>query len=120
MAFCSIVAPYAGHVVRLKAKQAENVAPSQPVMEIVSATKVKATVHAPLALAIRLKPETRVSIVIKETGRKYLARVSRLNARVDGVSQSLEVEAAFVGNTVGLLPGMIGQAVFLEEAGKAN
>lgn len=120
MAFCSIRAPYAGRVVRLKAKQAENVAPNQPVMEIVATAKLKATVHVPSAQAIRLKPGSPLSIDIKETGRKYSAKVSKLNARVDGVSQSLELEAVFVGNTAGLLPGMIGQAKFPEDAGKPN
>ena len=48
------------------------------------------------------------------------AKVSKLNAGAVGVSQSLEVEAAFVGNTAGLLPGLIGQAVFPDGSGKSN
>lgn len=118
MGFCTIVAPYAGRVVRLKARQAENVAANQPVLEIVAAAKLRATVHVPSALAVRLKAGSPLSIEIKDTGRQYAAKVSRLNARVDGVSQSLELEAVFVGNTAGLLPGMIGQAVFPDDAGK--
>jgi membrane fusion protein, multidrug efflux system len=110
MAYCSILAPYAGSVARLKAKQAENVAPNQPVIEIVSSSKLKATVNVPSALAVRLKPASNLSIQI--AGRKYAAKVSKLNARVDSVSQSLEIEAVFTGNTAGLLPGMIGHAVF--------
>ena len=119
MSFCTIVAPYAGRIVRLKARLAENVAPNQPVLEIVAAAKLRATVHVPSALAIQLKTGSPLSIEIKDSGRKYAAKVSKLNARVDGVSQSLEVEAVFVGNTAGLLPGMIGQAVF-PESGKTN
>ena len=119
MSFCTIVAPYAGRIVRLKARQAENVAPNPPVLEIVAAAKLRATVHVPSALAIQLKPGSPLSIEIKDSGRQYAAKVSKLNARVDGVSQSLEVEAVFVGNTAGLLPGMIGQAVF-PESGKTN
>ena len=119
MSFCTIVAPYAGRIVRLKARQAENVAPNQPVLEIVAAAKLRATVHVPSALAIQLKTGSPLSIEIKDSGRQYAAKVSKLNARVDGVSQSLEVEAVFVGNTAGLLPGMIGQAVF-PESGKTN
>jgi multidrug efflux pump subunit AcrA (membrane-fusion protein) len=46
--------------------------------------------------------------------------VAKLNARVDGVSQSLELQVVFVGDTTGLLPGMIGQAVFVEDPGKSN
>ena len=120
MSFCTINAPYAGRVVRLKARQAENVAPNQPVLEIVATAKLRATVHVPSALAVQLKPGAPLTIEIKDSGRKYVAKVSKLNGRVDGVSQSLEVEAAFVGSTAGLLPGMIGQAVFPENAGKGN
>ena len=118
MAYCVIKAPYAGRVARLKAKQAENVAPSQPVLEIVASAALKATLHVPTATAARLKSGSRLSISFKETGRSYAAVVSRMNSRVDGVSQSLELEAAFVGSTAGLLPGMIGQAQFQEGAGK--
>ncbi len=119
MKFCKVTAPYAGRVVRIKAKQAESVAPNQPIMEIVATARLKATVHVPAAMAIRLKPGSTLTIDIKETGRKYEAKVSKLNARVDGVSQSLELEAVFIGKTAGLLPGMIGQAVFAED-GKSN
>lgn len=120
MSFCTINAPYGGRVVRLKARQAENVAPNQPVLEIVATAKLRATVHVPSALAVQLKPGSPLTIEIKDSGRKYAAKVSKLNGRVDGVSQSLEVEAAFVGNTAGLLPGMIGQAVFPDDGGKSN
>lgn len=120
MSFSTIRAPYAGHVVRLKAKQAENVAPNQPVMEIVAAGKLNAIMHVPSALASHLRAGTPLFIEIKDTGRKYAAKVSKVNARVDGVSQSLELEAVFVGNTAGLLPGMIGQAVLPATAGGRN
>lgn len=120
MAFCMIKAPYAGRVARLKAKQAESVAPNQPVLEVVAVAQLKATINVPSSEAVSLKPGSKLTIEIRETGRKYNAKVTRLNSRVDGVSQSLEVEALFVGKTVGLLPGMIGQASFAEEAGKPN
>ncbi len=118
MAYCFINAPYDGKVARLKAKQAENVAPSQPVLEIVASAALKATLHVPTAIAARLRPGSKLFISFRETGRRYAASVSRMNSRVDGVSQSLELEATFVGNTTGLLPGMIGQAQFSDAAGK--
>ena len=111
MAYCSIRAPYAGRIVRLKAKQAESVAPNQPIMEIVAVAQLKATLNVPSAVAVGLKPGSPLTIEIRETGRKYSARVTRLNARIDAASQSLEVEAVFTGKTAGLLPGLIGQAV---------
>lgn len=119
IAFCTVTAPYAGRVVRVKAKQAESVSANQPILEIVATHQIKATIHVPAAMAVRLKPGSAVSIDFAELGKQYPAKISRLNGRVDGVSQSLEVEAVFAGNTDGLLPGMIGKALF-PEAGKAN
>ena len=45
-------------------------------------------------------------------GRTYRARVTKLNPRVEGVSQQLEVESRFDGNASSLLPGMVGTAAF--------
>lgn len=120
LAFCQIKAPYAGSVVRLKAKQAESVAPNQPIMEIVANAQLKATINVPSAQAIDLKPGSPMTIEIRETGRKYTAKVSRMNARIDGVSQSLEIEAVFTGKTAGLLPGMIGHALIPPHPGAAS
>ena len=120
MAFCQIKAPYAGRVVRLKTKQAESVAPNQPLLEIVAVDHLKATINVPSAQAANLKAGSPLTIEIRETGRKYPAKVAGLNARVDGVSQSLEIEVAFTGNTIGLLPGMIGYALFPQTARKPN
>ena len=47
-----------------------------------------------------------------DNGKTYRARISKLNARVEGVSQSLELEARFDGPPQGLLPGMVGTVTF--------
>lgn len=112
MAACRISAPYAGKIVRLKAKQAESVAVNQPVLEIVASNKIKSIVHVPSAWAARLQAGQTFGIRFAEGGNEYQAKVARLNARIDGVSQTLEVEATFTGSTDGLIPGMIGQANF--------
>ena len=114
MAYCTIKAPYAGQVARLRAREAENVTVNQPVLEIVAQARRKAIVHVPSSWAARIKPGQTFTIRMPDTGRSYPVRVTRLNARVDGVSQSIEVEGQFTGQTKGLLPGMIGQAVFPE------
>ena len=114
LAFCQIKAPYAGRVVRLKAKLAESVAPNQPILEIVADGDLKATVNVPTNQAIGLRVGAPLTIQFREGGPKHTAKVSRLNARIDGVSQSMEVEAVFTGPKAGagVLPGMIGRAVF--------
>jgi len=53
-----------------------------------------------------------VSITFKETGQTHRARVARINSRVDGVSQQLEVEARIEKGEGRVLPGMVGSASF--------
>lgn len=120
IAYCRIKAPYAGRVVRIKAREAENVTVNQPVLEIVAQARRKAIVHVPSAWAARLKPGLAFTIRVSDTGREYPVKLARLNGRVDGVSQSLEVEAQFTGKTDDLLPGMIGRAIFPDNVSKSN
>lgn len=117
MKYCKVLAPFAGRVARIKAKAFEAVNPGQPLIEIVSQGPVKLTMHVPSSWISRLRVGTPVTVRFSETGRPVNAKVSQLNARVDGVSQSIEVEARLSGKSTELLPGMIGTAVF---AGRAR
>ncbi|HYD97109.1 MAG TPA: efflux RND transporter periplasmic adaptor subunit [Noviherbaspirillum sp.] len=112
MAFCKVKAPYPGRVARLRAKAHENVALGQPLMEIVANAKLKVSMHVPSSWIGWIKPGTPVSIRLAETGQEHPAKVSKVNSRVDGVSQSIEIEARFDGKTGTILPGMIGAAQF--------
>ena len=53
-----------------------------------------------------------LTIHVKEIGQSFEARVAKLNSRIDGVSQQLEVEARIEKGEGSLLPGMVGGAVF--------
>ena len=109
----SIRAPYAGRVVRLKANAFESVAQGQPIMEVVSGGPLRVSIHVPTSWLPRLKVGTPVRVQFAEAGNRALtARVARLNGRVDGVSQSIEIQAMLDGAPGALLPGMIGQASF--------
>lgn len=112
LAYCKVVAPFTGRVVKLRAKLAESVALGQPLVDIVNPGSLKAQLYVPAAWLTWLKPGTPFTVKTAQDGRTYRARVSKLNARVEGVSQSLELEARFEGTTQGLLPGMVGTAVF--------
>lgn len=112
MGFCKVKAPYSGRVARLRAKAYENVSLGQPLMEIVTSTKLKIAMHVPSGWVGWLKPGTPVNIQLAETGKEHAAKVTKVNSRVDGVSQSIEIEARFDGKTSGILPGMIGAAHF--------
>jgi RND family efflux transporter MFP subunit len=112
MAYCRVAAPYGGNVARLRVKVAESVPAGQPLIDVVNTSVLKAQMFVPAAWVAWLKPGARLTIHVKEIGQSFPARVSRLNARVDGVSQQLEVEARVDKGTGDLLPGMVGTAVF--------
>jgi RND family efflux transporter MFP subunit len=112
MTYCKVVAPFTGRLVKLKAKLAESVSLGQPLLDMVNPGSLKAQLYVPAAWLGWIRPGSQFSVKTAQDGRTYRARVSKLNARVEGVSQSLELEARFEGSTQGLLPGMVGTAVF--------
>ena len=112
LAYCKVTAPFTGRLVKLKVKLAESVSLGQPLLDMVNPGSLKAQLYVPAAWLGWIRPGTHFSVKTSQDGRTYRARVSKLNARVEGVSQSLELEARFEGSTQGLLPGMVGTAVF--------
>ena len=112
-AYCTVIAPFSGKVARLRVKVAESVPAGQALLDLVNPASLRGQVFVPAAWAAWLRTGSEVDVTFKDTGRKYRARVAKLNARVEGVSQQLELEVRFEGANVGLLPGMVGTAVFL-------
>ena len=112
LAYCRVNAPFDGSVARLRIKPAESVAIGQPLVDVVNTASLKAQMFVPAAWAGWLKTGTPLTISLKETGQSYEARISKINARVEGVSQQLEVEAKLGKGEGRLLPGTVGTAVF--------
>lgn len=115
--YCNVDAPFSGNVARLRVKAAESVALGQPLVDLVNPVSLKAQMFVPSAWVAWLRPGTALSLHVKETGQTYQARISKLNSRVDGVSQQLEVEARIDRGNSKLLPGMVGMAKFDVPAG---
>ncbi len=55
-------------------------------------------------------------VSIDETGKTYPAQVTAINARVDAVAQTVELEGRIEGRPSELLPGMSGDARFASTA----
>ena len=110
VAYCKVAAPYAGRVAKLRAKASETVTVGQPLVEIVNAGGLKATMNVPASYAQWLKPGAAVTLRA-QGGKSYPAKVSRLNSRIDGVSQTIEVEA-MLERSGDLIPGMVLSANF--------
>jgi RND family efflux transporter MFP subunit len=109
LAYCSVASPFRGRVARLRVKSSESVQSGQPLVDVVNPSVLKAQVFVPAAWIVWLRPGA--AITIGANGQAYPARISKLNSRVDGVSQQLEVEA-LIEDGKGLVPGMIGVATF--------
>jgi membrane fusion protein, multidrug efflux system len=59
-----------------------------------------------------IKVGTPFQVDIDETGKSYKAAISAINARVDAIAQTVEIEARVTGKTPELLSGMSGTARF--------
>lgn len=118
LAYCKVIAPFDGMVAKLKVKGAESVSLGQPLLDIVNPALLKAQFYVPASWFSWIKTGMAFKVRMGDDDKTYSARVSKLNARVEGVNQSLEIEGRFDGKTLGLLPGMVGTAVFPAGAGR--
>lgn len=112
--YCVVQAPYAGKVVRVRAKAYESVQLGQPLLEIVNLASLRAQLFVPSSWVRWLKPGKAFTVTVDETGQTYKARVAKISGRIDGASQTVEVLARFDRLPANLLPGMIGKASFPE------
>jgi RND family efflux transporter MFP subunit len=114
MAYCRVAAPFNGNVARLRVKTAESVPVGQPLIDVVNTSVLKAQIFVPASWVTWLRPGAKLTVRVRELDESFPARVARVNARVDGVSQQLEVEARIAKGKSRLLPGMVGSAEFAE------
>lgn len=108
---CIIAAPFSGKTIKLVANQYQYVVPGQPLLEVISEVNL-VQLFVPSEWLNRLKPGLIFSLYIDETGKRYKAAITVLGAKVDQVSQTLEVRAAITGHHPELLAGMSGTAYF--------
>jgi len=109
---CSLLAPFPGRIAKLHVDAYQYVTPGKPLMDILDTSRLEVRLIVPSVWLSWLKPESRFSIRIEELERTYQARVVRLGARIDPVSQSLLITGEIEGDHGELLPGMSGWASF--------
>lgn len=109
---CTIDAPFNGRVIKRIARPYESVNQGQALIEILDDSELKVELYVPSRWLLWLKQETEFTVRIDETGKTYPARITSLGARVDAVSQSIEITAVISGNHPELLAGMSGEARF--------
>lgn len=111
LAQCRFVAPFDGRVARVYVKEGQGVAAGGGVIDIVGSGTLKERLNVPSNWIVWLKPGVTLDATVGETGKHYPLTVTNISARVDAVSQTVEIEAAFPEKVDDVLPGMSGQAV---------
>jgi RND family efflux transporter MFP subunit len=109
---CTVLAPFSGRIVKLHVKPYQGVNMGSPLVELVSDGPLKLRLNVPSKLLRTLRVGSPFEVDIEETGKTYLAKVTAINARVDAVAQTLELEARIDSRPSGLLAGMTGIARF--------
>lgn len=111
---CSVFAPFSGRIVKLHVKPFQGVNAGQPLFELVSDGAPRLRLNVPSKWLRSIKVGTPFQVDIDETGKTYKAAISAINARVDAIAQTVEIEARVTGKYTELLSGMSGTARFVD------
>jgi RND family efflux transporter MFP subunit len=111
VAYCTVAAPFSGRVARVYVRPHESVNAGAPLLDLVSDGPLVAPERA-IADAARPAHWQPVQRQRHRDRQSYTAKVSAINARVDAVAQSIEIEGRLTAPAAELLPGMSGVAQF--------
>ncbi len=109
---CGIAAPFAGRVAKRHVAAHQYVTPGNPLLDIVETGQLELQMIVPSKWLAWLRPGAGFTVDVEELGKRYPAKVQRVGAQIDPVSQTVAVFGVVDGNQPGLLPGMSGWAVF--------
>ena len=113
VAKCSISAPFAGRVAKRSAAPFSYASPGMPLLDVLDVSSLELRMIVPSKWLAWLKPGAKFSVQVDELGRTVNARVERLGAQIDPVSQSVLAIGVVEGASADLLPGMSGWANFV-------
>lgn len=114
MAACRLTAPFAGRVVETMAREHEVPQPNKELIRIVSQGALELHMVLPSRWLAWMKVGSEVRFEVDETRDVLEARVSRISAAVDPVSQTVKVVGTVAKVPARVLPGMSGQVTFAE------
>ena len=112
LAYCTIVAPFSGRVVERHAEAHEIPAANAPVMTVVDDSALEVDLIVPSSWLRWVQRGSDFNFEVDELGNAFRARVSRLGAKVDAVSQTIKLTGVFVSRPDRVLAGMSGTARF--------
>lgn len=109
---CQVTAPFSGRVSKRVVAQYEYVQAGKPLLQIVDTEDLELKLIVPSRWLTWLRVGTALQAHIDDLNADYKANIVRIGARVDPVSQTLEVSARIKGHHAELLPGMSGWVRF--------
>jgi len=109
---CRITAPFSGRVAERLVNKYQYVKAGDPLLDIVDDQQLDVTLLVPSKWLSWIKPEMRFTVFLEENNREYPAKVKKIGARIDAVSQSIKIIGVIEGDYNDLLPGMSGRAIF--------
>ena len=118
LAKCPVVAPFSGRVSEQKVREQQYVQPGQALLEIIDDSVLELEFIAPSRWLSWLKAGHGFQVRIDETGKTYPAKVLRIGAKVDPVSQSVKLAAAINGKFPELIAGMSGTVLLAAPSGQ--
>ncbi len=110
--YCFVRAPFAARIAKVYVKPHQTVSAGTPLFDIVSDSALKVRLNVPSSMLKQLQPGQPFKVSILETGKTYPAKVTAINARVDAVAQTVELEARLDEAYPELIAGMSGVARF--------
>jgi len=108
---CQITAPFPGRIAEQKVREQQFVQPGQALLEILDDSTLELEFIVPSRWLAWLRPGATFDVNIDETGKTYPAKVQRIGARVDAVTQSIKLSAVIDGRFDELMAGMSGNVV---------
>lgn len=112
VAQCTVTAPFAGRVVKVHVKPYQGVGIGVSLVDLISEGPLKLRLNVPSRWLPQLREGLGFEVTINETGRSHPAHVTLINARIDAVAQTIELEARMDRDEPELLAGMSGIARF--------
>lgn len=108
---CQISAPFAGRIAEQKTREQQYVQPGQALMEILDDSALELEFIVPSRWLSWVRSGSAFQVNIDETGKTYPAKVQRIGARVDPISQSVKLTAVIDGRYGELIAGMSGKVL---------
>ncbi|MFZ4289708.1 efflux RND transporter periplasmic adaptor subunit [Variovorax sp. HJSM1_2] len=110
ISYCDVQAPFQGFVAKVYVKPFQTLAAGTPMFDLISDGALKVRLNVPSSLLPRLRVGQALQVSVNETAKSYPARISAINARVDAVAQTVELEAKLNDKYPELSAGMTGTA----------